>query len=162
MHICLTYFLDENPFCENQATGRWGWNAGMCHEPFTSTWQRDWEAGGKPEASFSSIRYLPLLPLFCSSSPKCLTSVNKKYRQQVQARHLPTCRSHLAALEDRVLQCTAPSSPIKAVLSIFCCPLACHSATQLRNHVLTARAQGKGTLWGSQDGAVGRGGLEKQ
>lgn len=121
----------------------------MCHEPFTSTWQWDWEAGGKPEASFSLIRYLPLLLLFYSSSPKCLTSVNKKYRQQVQARHLPTCRSHLAALEDRVLQCTTPSSPVKAVLSIFCCPLACHSATQLRNHVLTARAQGKGTLWGS-------------
>lgn len=92
LHMCLTNPLNKNPFCENQASCSWGWSAGIFHEPFTSAWQQDWEAGGKPEASFCLVRYFPLLTLFCSSSPKCLTSVNRQYRQQVQAKHLPTSR----------------------------------------------------------------------
>lgn len=113
----------------------------MFHEPFTSAWQQDWETGGKPEASFCLVRYLPLFTLFCSSSPKCLTSVNRQYRQQVQSIYLPTCRSHLAASGDRGLQCTAPSSPIKH--SVLCSGGAAPwnaTVPQLRNHVLTARA----------------------
>lgn len=97
LHICLTNPLNKNPFYGNQPTCNWGQSAGMFHESFTSAWQ-DWEAGRKPEASFCLVRYLPLLILFCSSSPKCLTCVNRQYRQQVQSIHLPTCRSHLAAL----------------------------------------------------------------
>lgn len=164
LHICLTNPLNKNPFCGNQSTCSWGWSAGTFQEPFTSAQQQHWESGGKPEANFCLVRYLPLLTLFCSSSPKCLASVNRQYRQQVQATHLPTCRSHLAALGDRGLQCTAPSSPIKH--RVFCSGGAAPGDATVPHSsgTMSWQPEHKATpVWfRAEDGAVGGGWLGEQ